>query len=149
LKLLKLPDQVQQWIAAGRLPFATIGLLLAIEDYAACVFWAEKAVCAGWTKLQLEKALGGGAPRSAIRSQASGAGNHHPGPVVTRLSSLESLRRCKGWPLTLEILERALNQVSCSCSVEGNPGKHGELCRNCPLAHFLAAVARETYDATQ
>jgi ParB-like chromosome segregation protein Spo0J len=150
LALLTLPERVQKLISCGRLPMGCIKILEGLPEDEARIAWAEKAVGANWSLDQLQTAITASS-QSAARTQAKARTvvmRPTNGPVMTRDLALASLKLNRGWPFTLDILNLALDRVSCSCSGVDKE-KHSKLCATCPLAHFLGAVLQEAHDVSR
>lgn len=145
LDIIALPVEVHS-LFGGEIPLLAKGcvrLLRQVRDPAQQILWAKKAAGARWTVGQLQEALTGRTKRKLQPATKEGPTS----PVLTRDLALESLARKKGWPFTLELVQRALDRTPCSCSGL-DQAKHSTLCRDCPLSAFLTVLVQEAHDAT-
>jgi ParB family chromosome partitioning protein len=68
LRLLKLPKKLQQHIQTGSLSEGHARALLALDDHAAMIRLAERAIAEGWSVRQVEAEVRGGAGEAPRRS---------------------------------------------------------------------------------
>jgi ParB family chromosome partitioning protein len=146
LALLTLAPQVQEQISGALLPMGAIKLLAENQDQEQQVLWADRAIGARWTVEQLRAAIRGDKAKGSTKQRITPLNAGTGSAVLTRERALQSLRKNRGWPFKLALLESALDQTPCSCTGM-DQAKQSKFCSSCPLARLLEVLVRSAHDA--